>query len=316
MAFASIVPLQAAVLQKGLLIEPKCGERLLMLGVGTRPGIAMFFCKTSLRQTPRGCWRAASVLASLFTAALTLPLASPASASILVTIDKSAQQMSVAVDGAQRYVWPVSTGRPGYDTPNGSYKPNRMDADHLSQEWDNAPMPHTIFFDLHGHAIHGFSDVKHLGLAVSHGCVRLSPDHAATLFDLVKSEGMANTSVVVTGRTPGGDNVPVARAHLPENETVYNGQPMQIAPGYGQQSSPYYGQPTYGQPAYGQPNYGQPNYAQRSYAQPYPGQSYYGQSNYAPPAYVRPGYAQPGYAQPGYAQPAYPAQPPPAYWQR
>ncbi len=91
----------------------------------------MCFGKTSLRQTPRGCWRAASVLASLFTAALTLPVASPAGANILVTIDKSAQQMSVAVDGAQRYVWPVSTGRPGYDTPNGTFKPNRMDADHL-----------------------------------------------------------------------------------------------------------------------------------------------------------------------------------------
>ena len=66
--------------------------------------------------------------------------------------------------GQQRYIWPVSTGRAGYDTPNGTFKPNRMDADHFSQEWDNAPMPHTIFFDLHGHAIHGFFDVKHLGL--------------------------------------------------------------------------------------------------------------------------------------------------------
>ena len=278
-----------------------------MLVVRMRSGISIAFGKMSLRQTPRGSWRAASVLASLFTAALTLPLASPASASILVTIDKSAQQMSVAVDGAQRYTWPISTGRPGYDTPNGSYKPNRMDADHFSQEWDNAPMPHTIFFDLHGHAIHGFFDVKHLGRAVSHGCVRLSPDHATTLFNLVKSEGMANTSVVVAGRTPGGDNVPVARSHLPENETVYNGQPMQIAPGYGQ--------PNYGQSNYGQPNYGQPTYAQRNYARPYPGQSYYGQS-YAQPGYAQPGYAQPGYAQPSYAPPAYPAQPPPAYWQR
>ncbi len=77
-----------------------------------------------------------------------------------------------------------------------------MDADHLSQEWDNAPMPHTMFFDMHGHAIHGFSDVKHLGMAVSHGCVRLSPDHAATLFNLVSTEGMNETKVVVTGYTP------------------------------------------------------------------------------------------------------------------
>jgi L,D-transpeptidase catalytic domain len=281
-----------------------------------RPGSAMFFGKMFSRQASRGPWLTSSMLASLFTAAIALPLAAPASANILVTIDKSAQQMSVAVDGAPRYTWPISTGRPGYDTPNGSYKPNRMDADHFSQEWDNAPMPHTIFFDLHGHAIHGFFDVKHLGRAVSHGCVRLSPDHAATLFNLVKSEGMANTSVVVAGRTPGGDNVPVARSHLPENETVYNGQPTQIAPGYRQPNDgqPNYAQPNYGQPTQIAPGYGQPTYAQGSYARPYQGQSYYGQS-YAQPGYAQPGYAQPGYAQPGYAPPAYPAQPPPVYRQ-
>jgi hypothetical protein len=273
----------------------------------------MFFGKTSLRQTPRGCWRAASVLASLFIAALTLPVASPAGANILVTIDKSAQQMSVAVDGGPRYVWPVSTGRPGYDTPNGTFKPNRMDADHYSQEWDNAPMPHTIFFDLNGHAIHGFFDVKHLGRAVSHGCVRLSLDHAATLFSLIKAQGMGETKVLVAGRTPGGDNVPVARSRLPRNETV-SSEPAQ--PGYGQPTygQPAYGQPNYGQPNYGQPGYAQPSYAQPSYAQPYPGQS--GQSYYAQQGYAQPSYARPGYTQPGYAQPAYPPQPPPAYWQR
>jgi L,D-transpeptidase-like protein len=247
------------------------------------------------------------MLASLFTAALTLPFAFPAGANILITIDKSAQQMSVAVDGAQRYVWPVSTGRPGYDTPNGTFKPNRMDADHYSQEWDNAPMPHTIFFDLDGHAIHGFFDVKHLGRAVSHGCVRLSPDHATTLFNLIKAQGMSETKVVVAGRTPGGDNVPVARLRLPRNETV-SSEPAQSAPGYGQ--------PTYGQPTYGQPAYGQPNYAQPSYAQPYSGQSLYGQSSSGQSYYAQRGYAQPGYAQPAYSQPAYSPQPPPVYWQR
>jgi hypothetical protein len=152
--------------------------------------------------------------------ALGVPFATAAEANILITIDKSSQQMRVAVDGAERYTWPVSTGRPGYDTPSRSFKPNRMDADHFSQEWDNAPMPHAIFFDMNGHAIHGFFDVKHLGNAVSHGCVRLSPEHAATLFDLVKTEGMGETKVVIAGRTPGGDNGPVARAHLPINETV------------------------------------------------------------------------------------------------
>ncbi len=109
---------------------------------------------------------ASCLAAALLAVAMSLPLASPARANIVISIDKSTQQMSVAVDGAQRYTWPVSTGRPGYDTPDGAFKINRMDADHFSQEWDNAPMPHTMFFDLHGHAIHGFFDVKHLGLAL------------------------------------------------------------------------------------------------------------------------------------------------------
>jgi hypothetical protein len=203
--------------------------------------------------------------ASLLAAALAIPCASLARANIVVTIDKTTQQMSVSVDGAPRYVWPVSTGRAGYDTPNGTFKPNRMDADHLSQEWDNAPMPHTIFFDMKGHAIHGFFDVKHLGLPVSHGCVRLAPDHAATLFQLIKAEGMANTAVVISGYTPAGQSPAVARRRAPVEETA--AQPMQIAPDYGPQPTPY-GQTYYRQ---AQPYYGQP--------QPY----YDGQPAYLPP---------------------------------
>ena len=86
--------------------------------------------------------------ASLAAGVLVVAFAAPAAAAILVNIDKDTQSMTVTVDGAPRYIWPVSTGRAGYDTPNGTFKPNRMDADHLSQEWDNAPMPHTIFLSL------------------------------------------------------------------------------------------------------------------------------------------------------------------------
>ncbi len=224
--------------------------------------------------------------APLLAAAMALPLASTSYANILVSIDKNTQHMSVAVDGAPRYEWAVSTGRPGYDTPNGTFKINRMDADHLSQEWDNAPMPHSMFFDLHGHAVHGFFDVKHLGLAVSHGCVRLSPDHAATLFDLVKTEGMSNTTVVVAGQTPGGRSPAVAQrrpVQQPTEQTAAAG-PMPIAPyGMPPQPPPYYAQRTYSQPAYGQPAYGQ-----TYYRQPYYGQPSYGQPAYQQPQYDRP----------------------------
>jgi hypothetical protein len=211
--------------------------------------------------------------ASVAAAALAVAYTIPAHASIVVDIDKSAQTMTVSVDGAERYSWPVSTGRPGYDTPNGTFKPNRMDADHMSQEWDNAPMPHSIFFDNAGHAIHGFFDVKHLGQAVSHGCVRLSPQNAALLYDLVSKEGMKDTTVVVSGHAPRG-GVEMARRSPP----VEAGQPIDILPtggsygrmSYYQQSRPYYyaRRPMYygaqGYPAqryyYGQPGYAQPQY--------------------------------------------------------
>jgi hypothetical protein len=139
-----------------------------------------------------------TVKLALLSCAILAAAALPARGDILIQVDQSTQRMSVDVDGQHLYDWRVSTGRPGYDTPNGDFHPNRMDADHYSEEYDNAPMPHAIFFDLHGHAIHGSYDpVGHP--AASHGCVRLDPDNAAKLFDLVKEEGMANTEIEISG---------------------------------------------------------------------------------------------------------------------
>ena len=122
---------------------------------------------------------------------------SAAQAAILITIDKGRQQMTVEVDGATRWVWPVSTGRRGYDTPSGSFHPFRMEEDHYSKEWDDAPMPYSIFFTGEGHAIHGSYETRNLGRRASHGCVRISPNNASKLFALVKREGVSNARVVV-----------------------------------------------------------------------------------------------------------------------
>ena len=132
--------------------------------------------------------------------------ATTAKAAILVTVDKSTQQMTVDVDGVRRWTWPVSTGLPGHDTPSGNYTAFRMEADHYSKEWDDAPMPHSIFFTYKGHAIHG-SYAGHIGNPASHGCVRLAPENAAKLYALVETEGLPNTKVVLTG------DVNVAMAH-------------------------------------------------------------------------------------------------------
>ena len=138
-------------------------------------------------------------------------LALPASAKLLIEIDKSAQRMIVSQDGARLYVWPVSTGQRGYDTPGGAYTPFRMEKDHFSREWDDAPMPHSIFFTKQGHAIHGTEHTRNIGRPASHGCVRLEPDNARVLFGMVKQEGMANVRVVLFGAAPGGGRPAVAR---------------------------------------------------------------------------------------------------------
>lgn len=127
-------------------------------------------------------------------------LVQPAQASLLIAIDKSSQRMAVIVNGRATHSWPVSTGRAGYATPSGEFRPFRLEMEHYSKEWDDAPMPHSIFFTPRGHAIHGSYDIRRLGGAASHGCVRLAPANAARLFALVRQEGLGNTRIVLQGR--------------------------------------------------------------------------------------------------------------------
>ena len=131
--------------------------------------------------------------------ALVLSAGTAAQAKVAITVDKDNQQMTVAVDGVERYRWPVSSGLPSYETPNGSFRAFRMEADHYSKEFDDAPMPHSIFFTKIGHAIHGTDSVNRLGSPASHGCVRLSRANAATLYALVQEQGVLNTTVTLTG---------------------------------------------------------------------------------------------------------------------
>jgi lipoprotein-anchoring transpeptidase ErfK/SrfK len=119
-----------------------------------------------------------------------------ANASVLVDIDRADQTMSVSVDGMTRYQWRVSTARRGYITPPGSYHPQMLARQWFSRLYYNSPMPHSIFF-YRGYAIHGTYEISRLGGPASHGCVRLDPDHAAILFDLVEREGMRATTIVI-----------------------------------------------------------------------------------------------------------------------
>lgn len=137
-------------------------------------------------------------LIRLLLAVLLLAAAAPAmpaaAASLVVRIDISRQQMDVTLKGRHLYSWRVSTARPGYRTPRGSFHPIRLERMWYSTKYDYAPMPHSIFF-LGGYAIHGTTEISRLGRPVSHGCVRLHPDHARALFSLVAQRRYADTLI-------------------------------------------------------------------------------------------------------------------------
>jgi lipoprotein-anchoring transpeptidase ErfK/SrfK len=122
---------------------------------------------------------------------------SAAYASVSVRIDVSAQTMTVDVDGDRYATWRVSTARSGYYTPRGQFKPYVLKKMHYSRKYDNSPMPHSIFFR-GGYAIHATNYVKSLGRPASHGCIRLAPGNAATLYQLVKQYGMKSTRITIS----------------------------------------------------------------------------------------------------------------------
>jgi hypothetical protein len=213
----------------------------------------------------------------------------PARAELLIEIDKTTQRMNVSRDGVPLHVWPVSTGRSGHDTPSGRYTPFRMEKDHFSREWDDAPMPHSIFFTKRGHAIHGSYDVRKLGNAASAGCVRLEPKNAATLFQMVKVEGMNNVKVEIGGtvtprRAPADEIARRAPQGLdPYEDRQLPGQPYIYRDRDARYPDPYYARP----PRYADPRYAQPrayyydDYGRPRYVQPYRGpQMYYERRGY------------------------------------
>ena len=237
-----------------------------------------------------------------------------AQAKVSITVDKDTQTMTVAVDGVERYQWPVSTGNPSHETPNGSFRTFRMEEDHFSKEFDDAPMPHSIFFTKEGHAIHGTESEGRLGTPVSHGCVRLSRANASTLYALVEQQGVLNTTVTLTGsaavalaRNPRTRPATAVARRDPAAQYQYNaaGEPMVITPQQlppGQYAPQVQADDGYFYPADGSPDgarYPAPRSSRRLYdarANQQP-QQYYDNNGHLVQS-VPPGYAPRPYYQP------------------
>ncbi|MBS0244458.1 MAG: L,D-transpeptidase, partial [Proteobacteria bacterium] len=128
------------------------------------------------------------------------PVAKPAAA-LSVKINLSTQRLTLAYDGAQQETWPISSGTEGHATPRGVYRAQWTAKLWLSRKYDNAPMPHAVFFN-GGIAVHGTQSVGLLGQPASHGCVRLAPANAQRFYTLVHKYGLANTRIEVFGTPP------------------------------------------------------------------------------------------------------------------
>jgi hypothetical protein len=157
----------------------------------------------------------------------------PARAGVDVRVDIAAQRIQVTTSDGESYNWAISSGRKGFRSPNGVYRPTRLEKNWYSRKYGGA-MPHAVFFR-GGYAIHGTTAVGALGRPASHGCIRLHPANAAKLFALVKKHGASQTRIALNGaasddlsrfakasgdKASGGDKVKAAKAKAKTEATV------------------------------------------------------------------------------------------------
>lgn len=163
----------------------------------------------------------------------------PVSAAVRIRIDLTAQRLEAVTPQGETVTWKISSGRRGYETPTGHYGVMRMEADHHSDEYEQAPMPYAIFFSPRGLAIHG-SYERGLGRPLSHGCVRLAVSNARQLFEWVEKNG---ATIEITGGAGGGRAIAGDEVERPRVARQQRAQPR-----------PLY-RPMYQEPAY-QSNFG------------------------------------------------------------
>jgi len=158
--------------------------------------------------TPGGACAAESPAAS------SVPAAKPKSETTLaIDIDLTHQRMTVSEYGQEVGSWAISSGREGHRSPTGSFRPLWLARMWYSKKYDNAPMPHAVFFS-GGVALHATQATGMLGHPASHGCIRQSPANAAKTYALVEKHGNAHTRITVHG-TPHDDEPRVARSSIP-----------------------------------------------------------------------------------------------------
>jgi lipoprotein-anchoring transpeptidase ErfK/SrfK len=123
--------------------------------------------------------------------------------SLIVVASTAAHHLKLFRDGKLIHTWPISTGKPGDDTPNGTYvtieKGNPVE---MKGPGYDLMVPFSVRFTWSGDYMHdAYWSVGEQGFTnVSHGCVNLSPANAETYYNWA----VPGDPVTVTGSPRGG----------------------------------------------------------------------------------------------------------------
>ncbi len=123
--------------------------------------------------------------------------------SLIALADTSTHRLHVYLDRRLFADWPISSGRPGDDTPNGTYltieKHNPVE---MKGPGYDLEVPWSVRFTWSGDYLHdAYWSVGQQGFEnVSHGCVNLSPADARTYYQLA----VPGDPVTVSGSPRGG----------------------------------------------------------------------------------------------------------------
>lgn len=123
--------------------------------------------------------------------------------SLIVVASTSSHSMKVYKDRKLFATWPISTGRPGKDTPNGTYLSiEKANPQHMVGDDYDIQVPYSVRFTWSGDFIHAAPwSVGSQGYAnVSHGCVNLAPERAQVYYGM----SIPGDPVTVTGSPKAG----------------------------------------------------------------------------------------------------------------
>ena len=124
-------------------------------------------------------------------------------ASLVAIGNTATHRTQIYYNGKLRYDWPISSGRPGDDTPDGSYltieKENPVQ---MTGPGYSLSVPWSVRFTFSGDYYHdAYWSVGEQGFEnVSHGCVNLAPANAETYYNLA----VPGDPITIVGSPKGG----------------------------------------------------------------------------------------------------------------